>query len=116
MWRRNEAMPSLARANLQAFLNMSGTFAGGLQALAELNVQTVRKMVEESNALLNAGNEASTGDVLGLHSIMLAQFPQKAASYGQHVISIVQSTQDDIIGEVRWRYERNGIKFNDCSS
>lgn len=99
-------MPSLARANLQAFLNMSGTFAGGLQALAELNVQTVRKMVEESNALLSAGNE----------SIMLAQFPQKAASYGQHVISIVQSTQDDIIGEVRRQYERNGIKFNVCSS
>ena len=70
-------MPSLARANLQAFLNMSGTFAGGLQALAELNVQTVRKMVEESNALLNAGNEASTGDVLGWQSIMLAQFPQR---------------------------------------
>ncbi|WP_053570339.1 phasin family protein [Caballeronia cordobensis] len=108
-------MPSLARANLQAFLNMSGTFAGGLQALAELNVQTVRKMVEESNALLNPGNEASAGDVLGWQSIMLAQFPQKAASYGQHVISIVQSTQDDIIGEVRRQYERNGIKFNDMS-
>ncbi|SAL33935.1 Phasin protein [Caballeronia cordobensis] len=108
-------MPSLARAKLQAFLNMSGTFAGGLQALAELNVQTVRKMVEESNALLNAGNEASTGDVLGWQSIMLAQFPQKAASYGQHVISIVQSTQDDIVGEVRRQYECNGIKFNDMS-
>ena len=108
-------MPSLARANLQAFLNMSGTFAGGLQALDELNVQTIRKMVEESNALLNPENEASAGDVLGWQSIMLAQFPQKAASYGQHVISIVQSTQDDIIGEVRRQYERNGIKFNDMS-
>ncbi|AQH02791.1 hypothetical protein A9R05_28230 [Burkholderia sp. KK1] len=108
-------MPSLARANLQAVLNMSGTFAGGLQALAELNVQTVRKMVEESNALLNSANEASTGDVLGWQSIMLAQFPQKAASYGQHVISIVQSTQDDIVGEVRRQYERNGINFNDIS-
>ena len=27
----------------------------------------------------------------------------------------MQSTQDDIIGEVRRQYERNGIKFNDMS-
>jgi hypothetical protein len=107
--------PSLARANLQAFLNMSGQFASGLQALAELNVQTVRKVVEESNALLSAGDEAGAGDVLGWQSVMLAQFPQKAASYGQHVLSIVKSTQDDMIGEARNQYERNGIKFNDMS-
>ncbi|SAK83537.1 phasin family protein [Caballeronia fortuita] len=108
-------IPSLARANLQAFLNMSGRFASGLQALAELNVQTVRKMVEESNALLSAGDEASAGDVLGWQSVMLAQFPEKAASYGQHVLSIVKTTQDDIMGEARSQYERNGIKFNDMS-
>ena len=108
-------IPSLARANLQAFLNMSGSFANGLQALAELNVQTVRKMVEESNALLSAEDEASAGDVFGWQSVMLAQFPQKAASYGQHVLSIVKTTQDDIVAETRSQYERNGIKLNDMS-
>ena len=38
-----DQIPSLARANLQAFLNVSGCFASGFQALTELNVQTVRK-------------------------------------------------------------------------
>jgi hypothetical protein len=47
---------------------------------------------------------------------MLAQFPQKAASYGQHVMSIITSTQDDILGEVRNQYERNGIKFGDLAN
>lgn len=104
-------IPSLARANLQAWLNMNSRFASGLQALAELNVQTVRKMVEESNALLGAGDESSPGDVYGWQSIMFAQFPQKAASYGQHVLSIITSTEADMIGEVRSQYERNGIKL-----
>ncbi|GAB5094500.1 MULTISPECIES: phasin family protein [unclassified Caballeronia] len=104
-------MPSLARANLQAFLTISGRFASTMQALAELNVQTVNKMVEESNALLKAGDEASAGDVFGWQSIMLAQFPQKAASYGQHVLSIITSTEADVVGEVRSQYEQNGIKL-----
>jgi phasin family protein len=109
-------MPSIARANLQAFLNISGRFANGMQALTELNVQTVRKMVEESNALLRAGDEASAGDVFGWQSVMLAQFPQKAASYGQHVLSIITSTEADVIGEVRNQYERNGIKLKEMAN
>jgi hypothetical protein len=108
-------IPSLARANLQTLLNVTGRFASGLQALTELNVQTVHKVVEESNTLLRAGDEAGAGDVLGWQSIMLAQFPQEAASYGQHVMSIITSTQDDIIGEVRGQYERNGATFNEAT-
>ncbi|SAK94869.1 phasin family protein [Caballeronia catudaia] len=107
-----DQIPSLARANLQAFLNVTGRLATGLQAITELNVQTVRKVVEESNTLLRAGDDAGAGDMLGWQSIMLAQFPQKAASYSQHMLSIISSTQDDIIGEVRSQYERSGIKFN----
>jgi hypothetical protein len=107
-------MPSIARANLQAFLNISGRFASGMQALTELNVRTVQTMVEESNALLRAGDEASPGDVFGWQTVMLAQFPQKAASYGQHVMSIITSTESDVLGEVRSQYERNGITFKDA--
>ncbi|WP_061151963.1 phasin family protein [Caballeronia arvi] len=112
-----DQIPSLARANLQTFLNVTGRFATGLQAITELNVQTVRKMVEESNTLLRAGDNVGVGagDVLGWQSIMLAQFPQKAASYGQHMLSIITSTQDDMIGEVRSQYERSGAKFNDMA-
>jgi hypothetical protein len=105
-------MPSIARANLQAFLNISGRFASGMQALTELNVRTVQTMVEESNALLRAGDEASPGDVFGWQTVMLAQFPQKAASYGQHVMSIITSTESDVLGEVRSQYERNGITLD----
>ncbi|MDR5883984.1 phasin family protein [Caballeronia sp. LZ032] len=108
-------IPSLARANLQTLLNVTGRFASGLQALTELNVQTVHKVVEESNTLLRAGDEADAGNVLGWQSIMFAQFPQKAASYGQHVMSIITSTQDDIVGEVRGQYERNGVTFSEAA-
>ena len=109
-------IPSLARANLQTFFNVTGRFPSGVQALTELNVQTVRKVVEESNTLLRAGDEADAGDVLGWQSIMLAQFPQKAASYGQHMLSIITSTQDDINGEVRSQYGRNEMKLNDMAN
>ncbi|WP_248322719.1 phasin family protein [Caballeronia sp. Sq4a] len=102
-------MPSIARANLQAFLNASERFANGLHALTELNVQTVRTVIEESNSLLRTGDETSPGEVLSWQSVMLAQLPQKAASYGQHVLSIITSTEADILGEVRSQYERNGI-------
>lgn len=101
-------IPSIARANLQAFLNVSGRFASGLQQLTELNVQTVRSAIEESNSLLQPADD-SGATVLGWQSVMLAQFPQKAASYGQNVWSIVTSTEADIIGEMRSQYERNGI-------
>ncbi|WP_250500913.1 phasin family protein [Caballeronia sp. GAWG1-5s-s] len=102
-------MPSIARANLQAFLNASERFANGLHALTELNVQTVRTVIEESNSLLRTGDETSAGEALSWQSVMLAQLPQKAASYGQHVLSIITSTEADILGEVRSQYERNGI-------
>lgn len=101
-------IPSIARANLQAFLNVSGRFASGLQQLTELNVQTVRSAIEESNSLLQPADD-SGATVLGWQSAMFAQFPQKAASYGQNVWSIVTSTEADIIGEMRSQYERNGI-------
>ncbi|WP_250453758.1 phasin family protein [Caballeronia sp. ATUFL_M2_KS44] len=101
-------IPSIARANLQAFLNVSGRFASGLQQLTELNVQTVRSAIEESNTLLQPADDSGAG-VLGWQSAMLAQFPQKAASYGQNVWSIVTSTEADIIGEMRSQYERNGV-------
>src|SRR5690242_19259638 len=109
-------IPSLARANLQTFFNVTGRFPSGVQALTELNVQTVRKVVEESNTLLRSGDEADAGDVLGWQSIILAQFPQKAASYGQHMLSIITSTQDDINGEVRSQYGRNEMKLNDMAN
>ncbi|VXC16113.1 Phasin [Burkholderia sp. 8Y] len=102
-------MPSIARANLQAFLNASERFASALHALTELNVQTVRTVIEESNTLLRTGDDTTPGVVLGWQSVMLAQLPQKAASYSQHVLSIITSTEADIIGEVRSQYERNGI-------
>jgi phasin family protein len=104
-------IPSIARANLQAWLNIGGRFASGMQALTELNAQTVRKMVEESNSLLRAGDDATPGDVFGWQSVMFAQLPQKAASYGHHVMSIITSTEADMIGEMREQYERNGISM-----
>ncbi|MDR5807313.1 phasin family protein [Caballeronia sp. LZ019] len=101
-------IPSIARANLQAFLNASGRFASGLQELTELNVQTVRTVIEESNNLLKPGEDAGSS-VLGWQSALFAQIPLKAASYGQNVWSIITLTEADILGEVRNQYERNGI-------
>jgi hypothetical protein len=109
-----QPISSMTRANLAAFLNVSGRLASGIQQLTELNVQTVRTMIEESSSLLRAGEESSPGDVLGWQSIMLAQFPEKAASCGRYFLSIVTSTEADIISEARSQYERNGIGMKEA--
>ena len=46
---------SIAKANLAAFLSVSGRFASGVQQLTELNIQTVKTVIDESNSLLRAG-------------------------------------------------------------
>lgn len=105
---------SIAKANFAAFLSVSGRFASGVQQLTELNIQTVKTVIDESNSLLRAGEEASPGDVLGWQSIMLAQLPQKAASYGRHFLSIITSTEADIVSDVRSQYERTGSDVKDA--
>jgi phasin family protein len=97
---------SIARANLQALLSMSGRYASSLQQLTELNVQTVKTVIEETNALFEAPE--SGDDFLGKQTMMVAQFPEKAAAYSRHFFSIVTSTEADLMNETRSRYEQFG--------
>jgi phasin family protein len=102
---------SIARANLQAFLNMSGRCASSLQQLTELNVQTVKTVIEETSALFDARD--AEGEFLAIQTTMLAQIPEKAAAYSRHFFSIVSSTEADLMNETRNRYEQIGISVKE---
>lgn len=102
---------SIARANLQALLSMSGRCASSLQQLTELNVQTVKTVIEETNALFET--RESGDDFLGKQTMMLAQFPEKAAAYSRHFFSIVNSAEADLMNETRNRYEQIGTSVKE---
>jgi phasin family protein len=107
----SEHASSITRANLQALLNISGRCASGLQQLTELNVQTVKTVVEETSALFETRENGD--DFLGRQTTMLAQFPEKAAAYSRHFFSIVGSTEADLMNETRNRYEQIGISVKE---
>jgi phasin family protein len=102
---------SIARANFQALLNMSGRCASSLQQLTELNVQTVKTVIEETNALFET--REAEGEFLGKQTTMLAQFPEKAAAYSRHFFSIISSTEADLMNETRNRYEQVGTSLKE---
>jgi phasin family protein len=107
----SEHASSIARANLQALLNISGRYTSGLQQLTELNVQTVKTVIEETGALFET--RESGGDFLGKQTTMLAQFPEKAVAYSRHLFSIVSSTEADLMDEARNRYEQIGVSLKE---
>ncbi|WP_159462940.1 TIGR01841 family phasin [Caballeronia telluris] len=100
---------SVAAANLQSFVNVTKRFASGLQQLAELNVQTVKTVFEESTSVLKAGSSAKPGDFLSWQSTLLAEIPEKTAAYTRHYFEIVRATEADILNETRGQYEKYGI-------
>jgi phasin family protein len=100
---------SLATANLQILVNMTKRYAGGLQQLAELNVQTVKTVFEENTSVLKARDGAKPGEFLTWQSTMFAEFPEKAAAYTRHFLSIIRATETDILSETRSHYEKYGI-------
>ena len=51
-------------ANVQVLVNITKRYVSGLQQLAELNVQTVKTVFEESAAVAGVGPKAKLGDFL----------------------------------------------------
>ncbi len=102
---------TIAAANLQMFVNVSKRYAGGLQELTELNVQTVKTVLEESTSVLSAGDSAKPGEFLTWESTLFAEFPEKAAAYTRHFFSIIRATETDILSETRSHYEKYGISI-----
>jgi phasin family protein len=102
---------SLATANLQILVNMTKRYAGGLQQLAELNVQTVKTVFEENTSVLKARDAAKPGEFLTWQSTLFAEFPEKAAAYTRHFLSIIRATETDILSETRSHYEQYGISM-----
>lgn len=107
----SQHVSSIASANLQVFLNMSGRCASSLQQLTELNVQTVKTVIEETNALFEMPE--AEADFLGKQTTLLAQFPEKAAAYSRHFFSIISSTETDLMNETRNRYEEIGVSLKE---
>ncbi|TCK32709.1 phasin family protein [Paraburkholderia sp. BL8N3] len=100
---------SFANANLQILMNVTERYVRGVQQLAELNVQTVKTLWEESSSVVHAGSAAKPGDFLSWESTLFAELPEKAAAYSRHVFSIVRATEADILDEARSKYEKCGI-------
>ncbi|MGA7813436.1 TIGR01841 family phasin [Caballeronia sp.] len=102
---------TMAAGNLQMFVNVTKRYAGGLQQLAELNVQTVKTVFEEGTSVLKAGGSAKPGEFLTWESTLFAAFPEKAAAYTRHFLSIIRATETDILSETRSHYEQYGINI-----
>ena len=99
----------IANANLQIMANATQRYAHGIQQLAELNLQTVRTLWEESSTVAKAGTAARPSDFLGWESTLFAELPEKAAAYSRHFFSIVRATEADILNEAFSQYEKYGI-------
>jgi len=97
---------SVVTANLQTLVNVTKRYASGLQQLAELNVQTVKTVFEESTSVLKAGSSAKPGEFLSWQSTLFAEIPEKAAAYTRHFLTIVRATEADIpVAKIGWRAE-----------
>lgn len=99
---------ALPTAGFQVFINVTKRYTSGLQQLAELNVQTVKTVFEESSSVLKAGSSANPADFLSWQSTLFAEFPEKAAAYTRHFLTIVRSTETDILNETRGQFAQFG--------
>lgn len=107
-----QQIAELNKASYQSFVNLTGKYMNGLQELAELNVQTIRTIIEESNNFPKNGAAESTDSLPEWQSSMLSELPGKAASYNRHLHTIILSTSAEVAREVRRQYESRGGQVN----
>ena len=107
-----QQIAELNKASYQSFINLTGKYMNGLQELAELNVQTIRTIIEESNDFPKVNVTENVGDLPEWQSSMLTQLPGKAASYNRHLHTIILSTGAEVAREVQRQYESRGGQVN----
>ncbi|AXF01748.1 phasin [Paraburkholderia hospita] len=107
-----QQIAELNKASYQSFVNLTGKYMNGLQELAELNVQTIRTIIEESNNFPKVNVTENVGDLPEWQSSMLTQLPGKAASYNRHLHTIILSTGAEVAREVQRQYESRGGQVN----
>ena len=103
-----QQIADLHKASYQSFVNLTGKYMNGFQELAELNVQTIRTIIEESNNFPKVNVTENTGNLPEWQSSMLTQLPGKAASYNRHLHTIILSTGAEVAREVQRQYESRG--------
>ena len=104
---------AIQRAQFRALLNLTDKYMDGFQKLAQLNVQTVRTVISESNDLAKPENGAGNGDSNEWQTTMLTQLPEKAASYTRHLRAIVSETEADLVREAQSQVEVYGSQMNE---
>jgi hypothetical protein len=107
-----QQISDINKANYQSFVNVVGKFMNGYRELAELNMQTVTTIINESNNLPTDAIDEKTDNLPEWQSSMLSQFPQKAAAYNRHFRTIVLSTGAEVVREARRQYETRGNQIN----
>lgn len=99
---------SFGTANVKMLLNVTKRYADGLHQLVELNTQTVKTVFEESASVFKAGSAATPGEFMSWQASLVAAFPEKAAAYTRHVLTIIRATESDILDETRAQFEQYG--------
>ena len=107
-----QQISDINKANYQSLVNVFGKFMNGYRELAELNMQTVTTIINESNNLPTDAIAEKTDNLPEWQSSMLSQFPQKAAAYNRHFRTIVLSTGAEVVREARRQYETRGNQIN----
>lgn len=107
-----QQIADLHKASYQSIVNLTGKYMNGLQELAELNVQTMRAIIEESNNFPKDDVTENADSLPEWQSSMLTQLPGKAASYNHHLRTIILSTGAEVAREVRRQYESRGGQVN----
>ncbi|KAA1004376.1 phasin family protein [Paraburkholderia panacisoli] len=103
-----QQISDINKANYQSLVNLVGKCMNGYQKLAELNMQTVRTIIDESNNFPTDEISEKSDNLPEWQSSMLTQFPEKAASYNRHFRSIMLSTGAEVMRETRRQYESRG--------
>ncbi|WP_233849638.1 phasin family protein [Paraburkholderia sp. HD33-4] len=107
-----QQIADLHKASYQSFVNLTGKYMNGLQELAELNVQTIRAVIEESNNFPRDDDTENANNLPEWQSSMLTQLPGKAASYNRHLHTIILSIGAEVARELRRQYESRGGQVN----
>ncbi|KXU83856.1 phasin [Paraburkholderia monticola] len=107
-----QQIADLHKAGYQSFVNLTGKYMKGLQEVAELNVQTMKTIIEESNNFPMDDVTESANNLPEWQSSMLSQLPGKVTSYNRHLHTIILSTGAEVAREVRRQYESRGGQVN----
>ncbi len=88
-----EQFSAMQRFNFEAFLGLGAKAFEGAEKLAELNLQTAKRLLSETQeTMLAALSIKDSQDLIALQTSLLNRATDKATAYGRHVYEIATAT------------------------